>query len=136
MGDAALEPFWPQGLGSNRGFHLAMNAVYSVLVLRESHGDFTKALAEQNRSWICSNFQTWHEGSMVLNRDVRKWTADYGQVGLYEFPGPPQGKGGVSKGEFVGWSFWWRRGAMAGGGGGGEESGEGDRGGDGSGREW
>ena len=39
----------------------------------------------------------------------------YGQVGLYEFPGPPQGKGGggVSKGEFPGWS-WGRRGVEEG----------------------
>ena len=35
---------------------------------------------------------------------------NYGQVGLYEFPGPQGKGGGVSKGEFVGWS--WGRGLV------------------------
>ena len=30
VGDALLEPFWPQGLGSNRGFHSALDAVWAV----------------------------------------------------------------------------------------------------------
>jgi len=29
-GDTLLEPFWPQGLGSNRGFHSALDAVWCV----------------------------------------------------------------------------------------------------------
>jgi len=35
VGDALMEPFWPQGLGSNRGFHLALNAVWACLLARE-----------------------------------------------------------------------------------------------------
>ena len=35
IGDAVLEPFWPQGLGSNRGFHSALDAVWAVHVMRE-----------------------------------------------------------------------------------------------------
>ena len=35
IGDAILEPFWPQGLGSNRGFHSAMDAIWSVHVLHD-----------------------------------------------------------------------------------------------------
>ena len=26
IGDSLLEPFWPQGLGSNRGFHSGLDA--------------------------------------------------------------------------------------------------------------
>ena len=30
VGDALLEPFWPEGLGINRGFHTAFDAMYVV----------------------------------------------------------------------------------------------------------
>ena len=30
IGDSVLEPFWPMGLGSNRGFHTALDAVWAV----------------------------------------------------------------------------------------------------------
>lgn len=35
VGDSLLEPFWPQGLGSNRGFHSALDAAHSLQKLRE-----------------------------------------------------------------------------------------------------
>ena len=35
IGDSLLEPFWPQGLGSNRGFHSALDAVWAVHVMEE-----------------------------------------------------------------------------------------------------
>jgi len=34
IGDSLLEPFWPQGLGSNRGFHSALDACSAMQVLR------------------------------------------------------------------------------------------------------
>ena len=34
IGDALLEPFWPQGLGSNRGFHSALDAAHALAVMR------------------------------------------------------------------------------------------------------
>ena len=34
-GDAMVEPFWPQGLGSNRGFHSALDAAHALRVLAE-----------------------------------------------------------------------------------------------------
>jgi hypothetical protein len=30
IGDALMEPFWPQGLGVNRGFHAVLDSVYSM----------------------------------------------------------------------------------------------------------
>lgn len=47
IGDAILEPFWPQGLGSNRGFHSALDAVWAVHVLHTS-GTLDAALLERN----------------------------------------------------------------------------------------
>ena len=35
VGDSLLEPFWPQGLGSNRGFHSALDAAHALRVLAE-----------------------------------------------------------------------------------------------------
>merc|ERR1712007_411555 len=35
VGDALLEPFWPQGLGMNRGLHTTLNAVFCALQARE-----------------------------------------------------------------------------------------------------
>mmetsp|Transcript_25558 Transcript_25558/g.64966 ORF Transcript_25558/g.64966 Transcript_25558/m.64966 type:complete len:456 (-) Transcript_25558:303-1670(-) len=34
IGDSLLEPFWPQGLGSNRGFHSALDACWAIQTLR------------------------------------------------------------------------------------------------------
>uniref|UniRef100_A0A7S2NAN0 [F-actin]-monooxygenase MICAL1-3-like Rossman domain-containing protein n=1 Tax=Haptolina brevifila TaxID=156173 RepID=A0A7S2NAN0_9EUKA len=34
IGDSLLEPFWPQGLGSNRGFHSALDACFAVRVMK------------------------------------------------------------------------------------------------------
>ena len=34
VGDALMEPFWPQGLGSNRGFHSALDAAWAIHLLR------------------------------------------------------------------------------------------------------
>ena len=35
VGDSLLEPFWPQGLGSNRGFHSALDAIWAVHVFQQ-----------------------------------------------------------------------------------------------------
>ena len=34
IGDSLLEPFWPQGLGSNRGFHSALDTAWAIQVMR------------------------------------------------------------------------------------------------------
>jgi len=44
VGDALMEPFWPQGLGSNRGFHTALNAVFASLWARDC--SFEEGVAE------------------------------------------------------------------------------------------
>lgn len=46
IGDSLLEPFWPQGLGSNRGFHSALDAVWAVHVMQEE--GLEAALLERN----------------------------------------------------------------------------------------
>lgn len=45
VGDAVLEPFWPEGLGINRGFHTALDAVgceeMTVFLLLAEHSTNT-----------------------------------------------------------------------------------------------
>ena len=45
-GNALLELFWPQGLGSNRGFHSALDAVWTVHLIMEE--GLAAALLERN----------------------------------------------------------------------------------------
>jgi hypothetical protein len=35
IGDSLLEPFWPQGLGSNRGFHSALDTAWAIQTMRQ-----------------------------------------------------------------------------------------------------
>eukprot|EP00164_Ancoracysta_twista_P001670 GFYU01002192.1.p1 GENE.GFYU01002192.1~~GFYU01002192.1.p1 ORF type:complete len:593 (-),score=113.74 GFYU01002192.1:61-1839(-) len=57
IGDALYEPFWPQGLGSNRGFHGALDAVYSVLTMFES--GLEASWNERTFSYTCMNAFAW-----------------------------------------------------------------------------
>ncbi|KAI8802074.1 hypothetical protein BJ742DRAFT_912714 [Cladochytrium replicatum] len=47
IGDALVNPFWPQGLGVNRGFHSALDTVWASHVLRTSGHNYNLALYEQ-----------------------------------------------------------------------------------------
>ena len=73
IGDAILEPFWPQGLGSNRGFHSALDAVWSVHVLHES--GLEAALLERNFWYDLMLLGPWAPGAGLL-KPSEKWTSD------------------------------------------------------------
>ena len=66
-----MEPFWPQGLGSNRGFHTALDAVWAVHVLK--HEGLEAALLERN-FWFDVMIQgPWNPG---LLKPAAGWSAD------------------------------------------------------------
>ena len=72
IGDSLLEPFWPQGLGSNRGFHTALDACFSVQVFKNT--GLSAALLDRHFSYdvmICQPFNasTIEPGS--------RWRSDY-----------------------------------------------------------
>ena len=71
VGDSLLEPFWPQGLGSNRGFHSALDAVWAVHVLREE--GLSAALLERNFWYDLMLQGPWHP---PLLKPAAGWWAD------------------------------------------------------------
>ena len=58
VGDSLIEPFWPEGLGINRGFHSALDAVRQSSV--GSDGRLvTKTLnCSRDRCGSCKNIST------------------------------------------------------------------------------
>jgi F-actin monooxygenase len=71
VGDSLLEPFWPQGLGSNRGFHSALDAAHAVRVLRDEGLD--AALLERCFAYDAMLQSSW---SAALLKPARGWSAD------------------------------------------------------------
>ena len=71
VGDALLEPFWPQGLGSNRGFHSALDAAWAV---RELHAaGLDAALLERSFAYDVMLQSAWQP---ELLKPAKGWHAD------------------------------------------------------------
>ena len=71
IGDSLLEPFWPQGLGSNRGFHSALDAVWAVHLTHES--GLEAALLERNFFYDLMLQGPWQPH---LLKPSKGWSAD------------------------------------------------------------
>ena len=71
VGDAVLEPFWPQGLGSNRGFHTALDAVWAAHVLATE--GLQAAMLERNFWYDLVLQGPWQPG---LLKPAAGWSAD------------------------------------------------------------
>jgi len=83
VGDALLEPFWPQGLGMNRGIHGALNAVWTCCVWREevrrhrgASAALQKAVIEAHFAFQVLNWRPWMAPHFVL-KPFAKWTVDW-----------------------------------------------------------
>eukprot|EP00297_Palpitomonas_bilix_P003184 CAMPEP_0113871364 /NCGR_PEP_ID=MMETSP0780_2-20120614/2605_1 /TAXON_ID=652834 /ORGANISM="Palpitomonas bilix" /LENGTH=567 /DNA_ID=CAMNT_0000856753 /DNA_START=320 /DNA_END=2023 /DNA_ORIENTATION=+ /assembly_acc=CAM_ASM_000599 len=87
-GDSLASPFWPQGLGVNRGFHSALDAVWGVYLAskrgsrldyaigprtRELTVDDTYVNEERAQAWKLMDFVYF--GSHLLS-EARTWTID------------------------------------------------------------
>ena len=72
IGDSLLEPFWPQGLGSNRGFHSALDACWAVRVLRDE--GLEAALLDRHFSYDVMICQPFHQGVIEPGAS---WNSDY-----------------------------------------------------------
>lgn len=68
IGDAAQNPFWPQGLGVNRGFHSALDAVWAA---QQSFA--LEALAERQCAWAVMDFKVFSQSSI---NPASKWSSD------------------------------------------------------------
>jgi len=72
IGDALLEPFWPQGLGSNRGFHSALDAAWSMYEM-QCHGVVEQALIERAFAYDVMLHTAFAKGCVQPGTG---WTAD------------------------------------------------------------
>jgi len=75
VGDAILEPFWPQGLGTNRGFHTSMNAVFIALGFRETKRNLKWSIKESFFSYQALRWVAWHPSFTVT--PFKNWSVDY-----------------------------------------------------------
>ena len=71
IGDSLLEPFWPQGLGSNRGFHSGLDAVWASHLLASEGLD--AALLERNFWFDLMLAGPWNSS---LLKPAKSWSAD------------------------------------------------------------
>ena len=71
VGDSLLEPFWPQGLGSNRGFHSALDAIWAVHVFQQE--GLEAALLERNFWYDLMLQGPW---TAALLKPAKAWSAD------------------------------------------------------------
>ena len=72
VGDALQNPFWPQGLGVNRGFHSSLDAVWAA----HQHTGPTSVDAvvdERRTAWRACDWLAFHTKCLA---DARTWTAD------------------------------------------------------------
>lgn len=71
IGDAQTEPFWPQGLGTNRGFHGAMDAVFACLC--QATQGLEPASRERDFAFSCLNAVAW---TPAILTEQSEWSAD------------------------------------------------------------
>ncbi|KAI8822657.1 uncharacterized protein EV422DRAFT_566332 [Fimicolochytrium jonesii] len=75
IGDAFQNPFWPQGLGINRGFHTSLDAVYAAHLFITTHDT---ALVELERGFArrTSEWMAFAEHYCVQPNPAGHWTSD------------------------------------------------------------
>ncbi|KAJ3205574.1 hypothetical protein HK099_000762 [Clydaea vesicula] len=70
IGDSFQNPFWPQGLGINRGFHSSLDGVWSAY---QYATDISKDIVENERKF---SYQMCNWGSNSLDASLKNWTCD------------------------------------------------------------
>ncbi|KAJ3041566.1 [F-actin]-monooxygenase mical3 [Rhizophlyctis rosea] len=76
IGDALQNPFWPQGLGINRGFHTSLDAVFTTQVFA-STGDLSNAREELITARRAVDWVAFGERCLQpLEGTGKVWTAD------------------------------------------------------------
>jgi len=71
VGDALLEPFWPEGLGIIRGFMSAMDAASAVVTALT--GDAEEALAQTSQTYNVLKSVAAQTASHCLQKDIRRF---------------------------------------------------------------
>ena len=73
IGDSLVNPFWPQGLGVNRGFHGALDAVFAMDMFLDGYG---REEVERARSEAYQYFINIGFGQLFAFLEAKSWTAD------------------------------------------------------------
>jgi hypothetical protein len=75
IGDALINPFWPQGLGMNRGFHVSMDACYAAHVFDGNRHNIPKAIEVREEPNECIEYFGMFELTDMLTA-ASTWTAN------------------------------------------------------------
>jgi len=77
IGDTLVNPFWPQGLGVNRGFHSSLDAVWTVFLdsIAPTSGSSSRAIALHERD-VSHRMMMWLPLLPVLVNSGLQWKAD------------------------------------------------------------
>lgn len=73
IGDTLQNPFWPQGLGVNRGFQSSLDAVWAIYLKHAGDGGWQQAQEEHLSAW---KLLTWFPFRMELLLPGGSWSAD------------------------------------------------------------
>lgn len=73
IGDSLQNPYWPQGLGINRGFHNALDGIWSAFLFLTSPQEISQAIEERKDAFRTMDYLTF--GPHCVN-DANNWTAD------------------------------------------------------------
>ena len=75
IGDAIQNPFWPQGLGVNRGFQSTLDAVYAAR-LWSTTGDVELVKLERQLAWKVMDWKSFQEESLQTPDSKTLWNSD------------------------------------------------------------
>jgi len=77
IGDSLINPFWPQGLGVNRGFHSSLDAVWTVFqdTIPSSGPSTSRDIALQERD-VSHRMMLWYPLISPLVNSGVQWRAD------------------------------------------------------------
>jgi hypothetical protein len=78
VGDALQEPFWPEGLGINRGFHSAFDVAWTLHRWAQADVSLKELLREREAMFMAQKRIQGHEkiGFEVLRKDPKDFSAD------------------------------------------------------------
>jgi len=77
IGDSLVNPFWPQGLGVNRGFHSSLDAVWTIFLdtVPSAAGSTSRNIALNERD-VSHRMMLWFPLQPVLVNSGTQWRAD------------------------------------------------------------
>jgi hypothetical protein len=77
IGDTLVNPFWPQGLGVNRGFHSSLDAVWTVFLdsIAPTSGSSSRSIALHERD-VSHRMMMWFPLQPHLINSGLQWKAD------------------------------------------------------------